>query len=522
MEINMPEIIRIENKNFATVSLSNILSEYCKDNTVHTLEIYSSAMSAHEIDTVTSFIAESKSIHTLSMINTQLSGKPLNRFKRILSGKNGIKHIYLSGNQLTIPEIMLMGILDEKNCSLLSCDIFPLMDANNNFKVNSDIIFINLENQKNNDLYFKYVFDKLNLYNGTSKIILNLKNNQLTSSTALLIYSLLTKNILKSINLGRNNFTETDWGYIGNAIATCTLEEFDVSYNNLQDHCLKSLLRNIRNHPTLSTIRAINNNIGDDGAQEIARLMNNNPKIQHIDLSYNNIRALGAAHLSRALQSNKTIKILSLNSNLIGEAGAFSFAQTLQQQASLIVLELYSNNLTNNGVQALVKALQTNKTLRKLNISSNYLTDPVVFDIEELLAANTTLECCDLSENKIEDETLNRLKGNTRVATTYNDTSFNITLSTINTNVTTVDKGSSTPSTPITAHTEQTLVPPMQVNRGYVNAATVTPYSPQINTNVPSSIVYFTTIFSRKSKNKVTPTTSGQPESNDISNIKLS
>lgn len=505
----MPEILRIENKDFQKNPLRNMLSPYQKDRVLHTLVIINCEINSAEIDEIISFVLNNRNIKTLSLIKTKLHGKPVHKFKSILYGDHGVKHIHLSGNSLTINELIAMKILDENN-SLISCDIFPIVSAYRLWENPHEDIVVELDDQKIDDLFFKYLAMRLSHYAGPSKVILNLKNNLLTTVSVPFIRELLIKNRLKGINLSKNKFSESDWESIGDAIAVSQIEEIDMSYNNLQDKVIVLLFKNIRNHPGLRAINLIDNNIGDVGAQAIARLLADNSKIRHLNLSYNNINALGASYISDALKNNTSLNVLILNSNNLADAGAIFLGAVLQHLRSLSTLELYSNNITNQGAKILVQTLGTNTALKKLNIAANMLTAPIVVFIEQMLMVNSTLEICDISENKIEEAALAPLQNNPRVLTNYNDTSSNLRPAII------------TASPPVNVPPNIPAVLPVQLQarptliiRGYVNPETVIPYSPQIDSTI-SRTTYFSSFFLQRFRRQVNPTTTIQPHQKDV------
>ncbi|MFA6037299.1 MAG: hypothetical protein WC748_04165 [Legionellales bacterium] len=503
----MPEILHIEDTSFQNKSLYNLLSPNSKDKTLHTIEIINCKIDEIEIDAIITFISKNNNIKTLTLIKTQLHNKSLYKFRSILSGKHGILHINLSDNNLTLIELITMGILEEKNNSLISCDIFPIKNNDPVFDGPSTDILVNLANQKIDDQLFSTAAAKLYQYKGPSKIILDLGNNLLTSASVVYIVALLKINKFKAINLSKSMFTEADWEAVSNAIAVSTVEEIDIGYNNLQDHGIALLFKNIRNHPTLRTINMINNNITDVGAQEIARVLKDNPSIQYLNLSYNNIRAQGGTYISNAIKNNNQFKVLNLNSNHLGDNGASSLAEDLSAHPALISLELYSNNITDQGFQFIALRLASNNVLKALNLAANKITDSSAIAVDQLLKANFTLEKLDLSENKISDTGLNLLKNNPRVFCGYNDAYTN------------PDPRfyTSTYTMPVQANTttvasQQAAVLPMQVNRGYVNPATVTPYSPQICASGSTS----TPIFWKFSLKQIKPLETIHPQQKDV------
>jgi Ran GTPase-activating protein (RanGAP) involved in mRNA processing and transport len=511
----MPEILRIENTSFQNTSLNHLLSPHAKDKTLHTIEIINCEINEVEIAAIINFILNNKNIKTLSLIKTQLHNKPLSKFRSILSGPHGILHIHLSDNDLTLKELIIMGVLEEKNNSLISCDIFPIQNNNHTFTGPSNDIILNSVTQQIDDQYFLLLAVRLYQYKGPSKIVLDLSNNILTSASVVYILALLKLNLLKAINLNKSKFTESEWSAIGDAVAVSTVEEIDVGYDNLQDKGLALFFKRIRNHPKLSIINMINNSISDVGADEIARIIKENREIQYLNLSYNSIHTSGSASIVNAIKTIAHFKVLILNSNHLGDSGAIYLAQALSAHPSLIVLELYSNNITDEAVVEILTAFSANKVLMALNLAANKLTDASAHVISQFLTNNLTLEKFDISENKLSDTGLYFLKNNPRVFCGYNeaDTKPDPRLNT------------SLPTAPAEANTtavvsQQMTVPPMQVNRGYVNPATVTPYSPEIASALSTSTT--APRFWKYSLKQISPLETIHPHQKDIYPINAS
>ena len=212
----------------------------------------------------------------------------------------------------------------------------------------------------------------------------------------------------KSLNLASCHLVEDDFDELHhylcmNPMKSSTVEEFNVSDNDLTQESL-SLLSNIINQMQPSCLNLSDNFIGFDGLQRVYSALTKPSTIKALwiemigikmdgsttaildkEVIFNMMSSLtelfigrnglydeGAKLLSEGLANTSSLKILNVWNCSISTTGAKSLANALSKNASLEILDLNSNGIGDDGAIAFTSVLlNSNKTLKELWIQEN-------------------------------------------------------------------------------------------------------------------------------------------------------
>uniref|UniRef100_A0A8C6TBU6 Leucine rich repeat containing 34 n=1 Tax=Neogobius melanostomus TaxID=47308 RepID=A0A8C6TBU6_9GOBI len=154
------------------------------------------------------------------------------------------------------------------------------------------------------------------------------------------------------------------------------------------------------------------NNITDEGVISLISLIQVRGTLRSLDLTFNNIGADGAELLSQSLQGNSTLLSLTLSGNKVGRLGGMSLANLLQFNNTLQALYLARCDLDAQSVIAFAIALKTNQTLRCLDISRSVMSqqqEEWAVHFSHMLALNKSLQELHLGLKEIMSTGMERL-----------------------------------------------------------------------------------------------------------------
>ncbi|KAK2906718.1 hypothetical protein Q8A67_005703 [Cirrhinus molitorella] len=200
-------------------------------------------------------------------------------------------------------------------------------------------------------------------------------------------------------------------------ISNHSLQELDISNNNLQDSGVKKLQKGIENtNCKLEKLRLSNCSINEEGYKALASALRSNPShLIELDLTGNDPGQSGVKELSDLLQdTNRELKLrflgpaadeachfvsetvgdnpllmreLNLSGQELGDTRVNQIAALLQDKhCQFNKLQLRCCNMTNEGCSALTSALKLNPSqLRELDLSGNELGDKGFKGLGDLL-----------------------------------------------------------------------------------------------------------------------------------------
>ena len=106
---------------------------------------------------------------------------------------------------------------------------------------------------------------------------------------------------------------------------------------------------------------------GFDKVLSLSTFIKANSTVENIDISYNNISDDELKILCNGIRRNKTLRILNLSGNSISGTGAAMLLDVLNKESSnIFVLNLSNNKIDDDGFSKMVEMLKTNTALNKL------------------------------------------------------------------------------------------------------------------------------------------------------------
>ena len=229
------------------------------------------------------------------------------------------------------------------------------------------------------------------------------RNNLQTRGVKIIVKALSKIDTLIILNLSNNSVTNKAADDIAAAISCNTkLQEIDISENNLQTAGVRIIMKALQGIHTLKMLYLRNNVISCKAADDIAAVIYCNTKLQEIDISENNLQTVGVRIIMKALQGIHTLKMLYLRNNVISCEAADDIAAVIYCNNKLQEIDISENNLQTAGVRIIMKALQGIHTLKMLYLRNNVISCEAADDIAAVISCNTKLQEIDISENNLQ------------------------------------------------------------------------------------------------------------------------
>ncbi|CAG8712624.1 2680_t:CDS:1, partial [Racocetra fulgida] len=258
-------------------------------------------------------------------------------------------------------------------------------------------------------------------------VSLNLSNNSIDWSE--IKSTTLNKNeTLKNLDLSNCNIDFKIVELENFLIQLKSLEELNLSSNNLTFRSEKAIAKILTDNKTLRTLNLSSNKINllielEDkqnydafrsfNLNEFENALNKNQTLKSLDLSFNHLHLEAGRSLLRALRINKSITDLNLSDNhIVSEIG-----NSLLEIKSIARINLKSTKISSDVIKAFADALRTNKIqLQSLNLSNNEISKDVIGLLIGALEENVSLKELDLSHivevGKLGEELKNSLEKN--------------------------------------------------------------------------------------------------------------
>ncbi len=163
------------------------------------------------------------------------------------------------------------------------------------------------------------------------------------------------------------------------SIRSCSLEELDLSSND----------------------------IGPEAGQYLAHLINNNCSIQKVLLRYNRLGSEGIVALTKGI-CNCCVKSMDISYNNIGPGAGAVLAELINNNQSMNIINLSCNQLNSDDIIALSTNLK-GCSMENINLSHNDISS----DAEEALVdliTNNKIKCMDLIGNALGSECIRKLE----------------------------------------------------------------------------------------------------------------
>ena len=239
------------------------------------------------------------------------------------------------------------------------------------------------------------------LYNNISLQELDLSYNNLSKSNSATILKGM-KNIsdLITLNISHNNITDEAADELGNILLHNTLlQELDLSCNGLAKLDLLRIIKGMKNISNLITLNVSHNKIIDEAADSIATVLSHNSKLQTLNMSFNYLRSKGCIKIFNGMKNILYLSNLYISHNKIADEAAGSIAAVLFHNTKLKQLDISYNNLQTSGAIEIFQSIKHTSTLTKFNIAHNMISKKATEYIINILYNNTELKELNLSDN---------------------------------------------------------------------------------------------------------------------------
>ena len=213
--------------------------------------------------------------------------------------------------------------------------------------------------------------------------------------------SVLTSLKVRNCNVGNEAADELTAVLLHNI----SIQELDLSCNNLSKSDSLKILKGMKNISGLLTFHVSYNKFTDEAADELANLLLNNIKLQEFDLSHNNLSTSDTVKISKGMKNISNLIAISISHNIITDNAAYSIASVLSYNNNLQMLNMSFNHLRSIhpvGCIEIFNGMKSSFNLRNLDISHNNITHEAAESIAAVLSHNTKLEELNFSYNNLQ------------------------------------------------------------------------------------------------------------------------
>ena len=222
------------------------------------------------------------------------------------------------------------------------------------------------------------------------------------NSYMIILKVLLHTPALSSLKINDCNVIDESTDKLANVLLLNTLlQEIDLSYNSLSKVDLLSILKGMKNISSLVKINGSHNKIIDEAADELAKILFHNTSLQELDLSYNNLSKLDSLRILKGMKNISTLIIINVSYNEIIDEAANELANVLLQNTSLQEINLSCNNLSKLDSLRILKGMKNISTLIIINVSHNEIIDEAANELANVLLQNTSLQELNLSYSSL-------------------------------------------------------------------------------------------------------------------------
>ena len=236
----------------------------------------------------------------------------------------------------------------------------------------------------------------------------NLNNNNIKPIAIQIAKGLQQVTSLEAINLGNCNLPKQICGELRTVI-NCNkhLKQLLLPNNNLCSSTVL-ILQALSKISTLEVLDLQSNQITEEASKLLASVILRNPKLKQLLLSDNNIYK-GTLHITKALQQLQSLEVLSLgNVNMPMEVSS-ELALAIECNQHLNTLILNDNNLQSSAV-VILQALSKISSLEELHLQSTELNENASLYLSSVIHNNTALSQLHLDNNNIDEGLLHVIK----------------------------------------------------------------------------------------------------------------
>ena len=382
-------------------------------------------------------LKRNSNLKKLNLKGNNMTGKVVYDLADVITNNTGLEALLLGGNNLqscvdvifhSLKKSSNLKILDLNNNSLSEEATNDLADvirsntsleqlslSNNNLKTStvvllealSEISALKRLDLSSNNMSGAMVNELANVIkNNVSLEVLNLSNNNLRSAVTVILEALKGITTLKTLNLGGNNMSEDVAEYLADVAEYLAdvitknihLEELHLFNNNLQES-VALVLQVLKGISYLKWLNLNGNNMTGKVVYDLADVITNNTSLEALLLGGNNLQSCVDV-IFHSLKKSSNLKILNLDNNSLSEEATNDLADVIRSNTGLEQLSLSNNNVKTSTV-VLLEALSEISALKRLDLSSNNISGPMVNELANVIKNNVSLEVLNLSNNNL-------------------------------------------------------------------------------------------------------------------------
>lgn len=400
---------KICNKVLKSLSNKNNLTELILDRCI---------CSQHAFEQMNVIILNSKVLEHLSLAQTNLGHlfeREIDRYFSIIesiSKSKSIKKLNLSGNHLgRYPKKNIIGKVFQalgkleslENLNIGRNDIEnEVCEEIDNFMKNSpkltEIDF------SNNPIGFIFI-DKLAevLKEQTNLKVLKLSNTLINLDCLAPLGCLLSFNsTIEELDISNNNLLEKNVISLITNQKNVKLNKFFVLHNSKIDNHQFSVLSSFFSHNSIfELIDLQGSKLSEENINILIQSLSQIPNLKQLNLSRLPLLDCDLAELFNKFRNNKTLHTLILRNSTIWEKSIFEIKSYLKEENNLQHLDFSEISIPISFFQNLSEELKKIKTLKILKLNKCDINKEHMDFISEIIAVNANLEELHLSENKI-------------------------------------------------------------------------------------------------------------------------
>ena len=375
------------------------LKENCN---IRTLNLANNKMTSQVAEDLASVIKKSTDLTELNLSTNGLKSSAAIVFKALQENVN-LRKLYMNSNLMTKEVVEDLANVIEKNLYLAE-----LYLSDNCFKSSAVVILNALkENNKLRKLYLNKNLMTEMVAEDLACVIkknvdleeLGISDNELKSSTTLILQALEGNSKLKGLNLNGNSITgQVAENIVGVIKNNPNLEALYLSDNDLR-LCAKMILRVLKEKCNLKLLNLNNTNMSEQVAEDLASVIKNNSGLAQLSLSGNDFRS-SAVVIFRQLKGNTMLTILQFSCNSMTEEAAEDLANVIKNNSYLE--EVFLSHISSKvSAVAILQALKQNSKLKVLNLNSNPFMGQITGHIASIIENNPNIELLALHNNNL-------------------------------------------------------------------------------------------------------------------------
>ena len=376
-----------------------ILQALRKTKTLKILNLENNNMTSEVTEVLADIIRNNSDLKWLYLSKNDLADKVLQALKET----SKLKALDLGSNCMTKATAENIANVIRKNTSLEQLSL-----ADNDLKSSTDVILqalqeistLKLLNLNKNNMTGAIANDLADVIrSNTSLKQLYLADNELKSSTGTILQALQENTGLKTLSLSKNGLTREVAKGLADIIKDSTLlEELFLADNDLKLWA-PVILQALKWKSHLKTLDLSKNNITSDLVTDLADVIHSNTHLQTLNLAENNLQSSATVILD-ALKGNSNLKMLNLSDNDMTGSVAEKLTEVIQKNAFLENLALSNNNLQSSAFKIL-QALTAHSKLKVLNLDNNNIIGDITDHLADIMESNDDLKELSMVGNNV-------------------------------------------------------------------------------------------------------------------------